>query len=57
MGGGIETQTLAEIAGEFSSGKIKHCYTLCATASMSNEDNGVIFIDTENTSEHNEFTR
>jgi DNA repair protein RadA len=47
--GGIETQALTEIAGEFGSGKSQLCYTLCATTNMSNENNGVIFIDTENT--------
>jgi DNA repair protein RadA len=51
--GGIETQALTEIAGEFGSGKSQLCYTLCVTANMSSsgkseKDNGVIFIDTEN---------
>jgi DNA repair protein RadA len=54
LGGGIETQALTEIAGEFGSGKSQICYTLCVTANMSssgmsNEGNGVIFVDTENT--------
>jgi DNA repair protein RadA len=49
LGGGIETQALTEVAGEFGSGKSQLCYTLCATTNMSNENNGVIFIDTENT--------
>jgi DNA repair protein RadA len=47
--GGIETQALTEIAGEFGSGKSQLCYTLCVTANMSNDGNGVIFVDTENT--------
>jgi DNA repair protein RadA len=49
FGGGIETQALTEIAGEFGSGKSQLCYTLCVTANMSNKENGVIFVDTENT--------
>jgi len=51
--GGIETQAITEIAGEFGSGKSQICYTLCVTANMSPDKNGlggnVIFIDTENT--------
>jgi DNA repair protein RadA len=49
LGGGIETQALTEIAGEFGSGKSQFCYTLCVTANMSNKENGIIFVDTENT--------
>jgi DNA repair protein RadA len=30
--GGIETQSITEIAGEFGSGKSQICYTLCVTA-------------------------
>src|SRR5918995_1826654 len=49
LGGGIETQALTEIAGEFGSGKSQLCYTLCVTANMSSKkDNGIIFVDTEN---------
>jgi DNA repair protein RadA len=48
LGGGIETQALTEITGEFGSGKSQLCYTLCVTANMSNKDNGIIFVDTEN---------
>src|SRR5947209_4966594 len=51
--GGIETQAMSEIAGEFGSGKSQICYTLCVTASMPKDKEGlggnVIFIDTENT--------
>ena len=32
--GGIETQAMTEIAGEFGSGKSQLCYTLCVTANM-----------------------
>src|SRR6266571_2021563 len=46
--GGIETQAMTEIAGEFGSGKSRICYTLCVTASMPQNKAGlgsnVIFI-------------
>ena len=51
--GGIETQAITEIAGEFGNGKSQICYTLCVTANMPVDKSGfggnVIFIDTENT--------
>src|SRR6266487_1678543 len=51
--GGIETQAMTEISGEFGSGKSQICYTLCVTANMPTDKKGlggnVIFIDTENT--------
>ncbi|MGA9149596.1 MAG: DNA repair and recombination protein RadA [Candidatus Nitrosopolaris sp.] len=51
--GGMETQAITEIAGEFGSGKSQICYTLCVTANMPIDKKGlggnVIFIDTENT--------
>jgi DNA repair protein RadA len=51
--GGIETQAITEIAGEFGSGKSQICYTLCVTANMEGDKESfggnVIFIDTENT--------
>jgi DNA repair protein RadA len=53
LGGGVETQALTEIAGEFGSGKSQLCHTLSFTANMPKEKGGlggnVIFIDTENT--------
>jgi DNA repair protein RadA len=49
LGGGIETQALTEIAGEFGSGKSQFCYTICVTANGGSPDNGIIFVDTENT--------
>jgi len=49
--GGVETQAITEIAGEFGSGKSQICYTLCVTANTSLDRKGlggnVIFIDTE----------
>ena len=53
LGGGVETQALTEIAGEFGSGKSQLCHTLSFSANMPKEKGGlggnVIFIDTENT--------
>jgi DNA repair protein RadA len=49
LSGGIETQALTEIAGEFGSGKSQLCYTLCVTANMLDKNNGIIFVDTKNT--------
>jgi DNA repair protein RadA len=51
--GGVETQAITEIAGEYGSGKTQLCYTLCITASMPLKKSGlggnIMFIDTENT--------
>jgi DNA repair protein RadA len=51
--GGIETQAMTEIAGEYASGKTQLCYTLCVTATLplnkGGLDGSVIFVDTENT--------
>jgi DNA repair protein RadA len=51
--GGVETQAMTEIAGEYGSGKSQLCYTLSVTANMPKEKGGlggnVTFIDTENT--------
>jgi DNA repair protein RadA len=53
LGGGIETQALTEVAGEFGSGKSQLCHTLSVVGNMPKEKGGyggnVIFIDTENT--------
>jgi DNA repair protein RadA len=47
--GGIETQAMTEIAGEFGSGKSQLCYTLCVTGTMPLNkrglDGNVIFIE------------
>jgi DNA repair protein RadA len=68
LNGGIETQSLTEIAGEFGSGKSQICHTLCAAAisllkddSLDDCDNelsqrlpgSVIYIDTESTFQAN----
>jgi DNA repair protein RadA len=49
--GGVESQAITELAGEFGSGKSQICHTLCVTAATnnSNQINSIIFIDTENT--------
>jgi DNA repair protein RadA len=51
--GGIETQAMTEIAGEYATGKTQLCYTLCVTATLPLNKGGlngsVIFVDTENT--------
>ena len=62
LNGGIETQSITEIAGEFGSGKSQICHTLCTAAIELMEDDldtcdsglihrppaSIIFIDTEN---------
>src|SRR5919201_382978 len=51
--GGIESQAITEVAGEFGSGKSQICHTLCVTAAANGGTkspiNSIIFIDTENT--------
>jgi DNA repair protein RadA len=65
LNGGIETQAVTEIAGEFGTGKSQICHTLCMTVHAQKEkprsgksggssanastDHNVIFIDSENT--------
>jgi len=51
--GGVESQAITELAGEFGSGKSQICHTLCVTAAAANNSRGkinsIIFVDTENT--------
>ncbi len=51
--GGIETQAITELYGEFGSGKSQICHTLCVIATQPIESGGlgggVIYIDTEGT--------
>lgn len=53
LDGGIETQALTEVYGEFGSGKTQFCHTLCVTVQKPKEEGGlnggVLYIDTENT--------
>jgi len=51
--GGVESQAITEVFGEFRTGKTQLALTLCVTAQLQQEQRGgngkVIFIDTENT--------
>jgi DNA repair protein RadA len=50
--GGIESQAITELTGEFGSGKSQICHTLCVTAAANDNKgkiNSIIFVDTENT--------
>lgn len=53
MGGGIETQAITELYGEFGSGKTQVAHQLAVNVQMDREHGGlggsVIIIDTENT--------
>ena len=53
LGGGIETQAIIEVFGEFGSGKSQLAHQLCVNVQLTPErggmDSGAIFIDTENT--------
>ena len=51
--GGVETQAVTEVYGEFGSGKTQFCHTMCVNVQKTKEegglDGGVLYIDTENT--------
>ena len=53
LGGGVETQAITEVYGDFGSGKTQLCHTLCCTCQLQPEegglDGGAIYIDTEST--------
>jgi DNA repair protein RadA len=53
LDGGIETQALTEVYGEFGSGKTQFCLTMCVMCQKPKEEGGlgggVLYIDTENT--------
>ena len=53
LGGGIETQAMTELIGEYGAGKTQLCMTLAVTAQLPNGEGGlegkVAFIDTEGT--------
>jgi DNA repair protein RadA len=53
LSGGIETQAITELYGEFGSGKSQICHTLCVIAtlpaSLGGLDGRIIYIDTEGT--------
>ena len=51
--GGIETQALTEVYGEFGCGKTQFCFTMCVLVQKPKEEGGLeggaLYIDTENT--------
>ncbi len=51
--GGVETQALTEVYGEFGCGKTQFCHTMCVMVQKPKEEGGlnggVLYIDTENT--------
>lgn len=53
LGGGIETQAITEVYGQFASGKSQLGFTLCVNVQLPRESGGlgkgVLFVDTENT--------
>ena len=53
FGGGVETQALTEVYGEFGCGKTQFCHTLCVMVQKAQEEGGlgggVLYVDTENT--------
>ena len=53
LDGGLETQALTEVYGEFGSGKTQFCHTMCVTVQKPKEEGGLegtaLYIDTEGT--------
>ncbi|MFH0897841.1 MAG: DNA repair and recombination protein RadA, partial [Candidatus Bathyarchaeota archaeon] len=53
LGGGVESQAILELIGEFGVGKTQICHTLCATVQLPAEHGGLngsaLYIDTEGT--------
>ena len=53
LGGGLETQAITELYGDFGSGKTQICHTLCCTCQNLPQEGGLgggaIYIDTEGT--------
>jgi DNA repair protein RadA len=53
LGGGIETNAITEVYGEFGTGKTQLCHTACVMVQLSYSqgglDGGALYIDTENT--------
>ena len=52
LDGGVETQALTEVYGEYGCGKTQFCHSLCVQVQRSKEEGGldgsVLYIDTEN---------
>ncbi|UCD72555.1 MAG: DNA repair and recombination protein RadA, partial [Candidatus Bathyarchaeota archaeon] len=53
LSGGVETQAITEVYGDFGSGKTQLCHTLCCTCQLQPGEGGLgggaIYIDTEST--------
>jgi len=53
LGGGLETQTITEIYGEYGSGKSQLCHQMCVNVQLPAErgglNGGALYVDTENT--------
>ena len=53
LGGGVESQAVHELVGEYGTGKTQICHTLCATVQLPKEKGGLsggaIYVDTEGT--------
>ncbi len=53
LGGGLETQTITEVYGEYGSGKSQLCHQMCVNVQLPVERGGLgggaLYIDTENT--------
>ena len=53
MGGGIETQAMTELIGEYGVGKTQICLSLCVRVQLPEEEGGlngnVVYVDTEGT--------
>jgi DNA repair protein RadA len=51
--GGVETQSITELFGDFGSGKTQLCHTLCVTCQLPPDEGGLsggtIYVDTEGT--------
>jgi len=53
LGGGVETQSITELYGEFGTGKSQICQQLCVTVQLPYDqgglEGGALYVDTENT--------
>ena len=53
LGGGIESQAILELIGEFGAGKTQICHTICVNVQLPSEQGGLnggaLYIDTEGT--------
>ncbi|KRX05047.1 P-loop containing nucleoside triphosphate hydrolase [Pseudocohnilembus persalinus] len=53
LGGGVESQSITEVYGEFRSGKTQLCHTLAVTSQIKKSEGGgqgkVLYVDTEGT--------